>query len=320
MEFINSVEQIISELRFQLKLNNSHYLRYTKNTNDDIMVSCPFHKNGMERKPSMGIKIRGNSKVSEGTCHCFTCGTTCDLAELVSKCFDKDDFGVYGQQWLIKHFIAIAPEDRVCQFEVSRGQKPKEVKFITEEELDQYRYTHPYILKRKITEEVIDIFDIGYDANFELGGVIIPSITFPVRDVNGNTLFVARRAIKQKLYHYPEDVEKPIYGLFELKNINTNTLIICESMINALTCWSYGQYAVALNGLGSKEQIDILKKLPYRKYIVAFDGDIAGKTATNKFKRLVNTKLVSDFNVPLGKDINDLSREEFYNFLEKCIQ
>lgn len=46
----------------------------------------------MERKPSMGIKVRGNSKVKAGTCHCFTCGTTCDLDKLVSKCFDKDDF------------------------------------------------------------------------------------------------------------------------------------------------------------------------------------------------------------------------------------
>ena len=316
MEFVNSIEQIISELRFQLKLNNSHYLRHIKVSADDIMVSCPFHKNGMERKPSMGIKVRGNSKVKAGTCHCFTCGTTCDLDKLVSKCFDKDDFGVFGEQWLIKHFIAISPDDRICHFEVNRGQETKELSYITEEELDKYRFTHPYILKRKITEKVIDIFDIGYDDSFELGGVIIPSITFPVRDINGNCLFVARRAIKQKLYHYPEDAEKPIYGLYELRNVETKRLIICESMINALTCWSYGQYAVALNGLGSKEQLDILKKLPYRKYIVAFDGDVAGRTATERFKKNVNGKLVSNLAVPFGKDINDLSREEFYNLLE----
>ena len=128
---------------------------------------------------------------------------------------------------------------------------------------------------------------------------------------------MARRAIKQKLYHYPEDAEKPIYGLYELRNVETKRLIICESMINALTCWSYGQYAVALNGLGSKEQLDILKKLPYRKYIVAFDGDVAGRTATERFKKNVNGKLISNLAVPFGKDINDLSREEFYNLLEK---
>ena len=76
--------------------------------------------------------------------------------------------------------------------------------------------------------------------------------------------FVARRAINTKLFHYPDNVEKPVYGA-HLIDDSVKELYVCESAINALTCWVYGKKAVALLGLGTKYQYDILKKLPVRK-------------------------------------------------------
>ena len=102
---------------------------------------------------------------------------------------------------------------------------------------------------------------------------------------------------------------KPIYGLDYLTG---DEAIVCESIINALTCWSYGYQAVALLGTGSEYQIEKLKSLPQRKIILALDGDSAGYKGTKKiYKALKDFKIVSILKVPEGKDINDLSKEEF---------
>ena len=61
----------------------------------------------------------------------------------------------------------------------------------------------------------------------------------------------------------------------------------------------------------------LLKKLNIRKFILAFDGDEAGRKAERKFRKaLSNDKLVRAYHLPEGKDINDLNKEEFLNLEE----
>ena len=43
---------IIKELKEQLALNNIYLFNTIKELSEDLMVSCPFHKDGQERKPS----------------------------------------------------------------------------------------------------------------------------------------------------------------------------------------------------------------------------------------------------------------------------
>ena len=53
--------------------------------------------------------------------------------------------------------------------------------------------------KRRSTDEIIEKFDVGFDNHFELkdkfGKVksVLRCLTFPVRDINGNTLFIAEK-------------------------------------------------------------------------------------------------------------------------------
>lgn len=49
---------IISELKNQLALNNVFLFNRIKELPEDIMVSCPFHKDGQEKKPSCRNKKR----------------------------------------------------------------------------------------------------------------------------------------------------------------------------------------------------------------------------------------------------------------------
>ena len=112
----------------------------------------------------------------------------------------------------------------------------------SEEELDSYRYFHPYMYKRKLTDEIIELFDVGYDKDFVLKSkttgneMHLQCITFPVRDITGKTLFIARRCVNNKIFHYPEGVTKPLYGIYELYQLPEfpKTVYVCESIIASL--------------------------------------------------------------------------------------
>ena len=245
--FTTSLTDILGELRNQLKLNGIQLLGTIRDTPDNVMVSCPYHKGGQERRPSAGIHK------DTGTFHCFACGETHSLPEVISFCFGKEDdiVGAFGWTWLLKNFLTISVEDRrPIQLNLDRNRDKPVQTFVSEEELDSYRQYHPYMWQRKMTPETVEIFDIGYDTATKC-------LTFPVRDVNGNTLFIARRSVQSKFFNYPNGSVKPVYGLYELyhfANPFPSAVIVCESMIDAITCWVYGKYAVALNGLGDELQ------------------------------------------------------------------
>ena len=309
------ISDIIDKLKTQLEFNGIKRFYKSIDTPKNYMVCCPFHKEGQEKKPSMGILK------SDGTCHCFACGWVGSLSELISNCFGYDDFGNYGNKWLIKNFLTLEIENREAlelDFERHNKNRSRDIgtdnsnkTFVTEEELDKYRYIHPYMYKRGLTDEVIELFDIGYDSSTDC-------ITFPVRDAFGNCLFVARRSVKTKFFNYPEGVEKPLYGLYELSRLEKfpNEIYICESMLDALTIWCYNKYAVALNGLGNDLSIAQIRKLPCRKVILATDKDEAGKKARIRLRKELNNKIVTELDYRTysnhAKDMNDMTREEFY--------
>ena len=300
---------IIEKLREDLALKGINRFNKIKVNNDNLQVTCPIHKNGQEQKPSAGIVLKGSEKVEEGTIHCFTCGYTATLPELVSDCFGFNDNGKYGKSWLLQNFASGDLRQRTS-LNLGNPKINKKVNYISEEELDNYRYYHPYMFKRKLTKEIINLFDVGFDKKTNC-------ITFPTNDEKGNCLFITRRSVIGKYFNYPTNVDKPVYGLDKIPSNITN-VVVCESIINALTCWVYGDYAIALLGTGTQHQYEILKKSHIRKFILAFDGDSAGDKACERFKKAFQNKaIITKLEIPRGKDINDLSKEEYFNLIEK---
>ena len=154
-QILTDVYDIVLELGKQLEANGIKRFYKTIRTRNNIMTCCPFHKEGQERKPSFGILE------SDGTCHCFACGWTGSLSEMISNCFGYNDLGRFGNKWLIQHFVTAEYGERTLDLDLSRGTKKKEVTYVSEEELDKYRWTHPYWAKRKITDErIIELFDL----------------------------------------------------------------------------------------------------------------------------------------------------------------
>ena len=186
-------------------------------------------------------------------------------------------------------------------------------KYVSEDELASYRFTVPYMYERRLTDEVIEKYDVGFDDNFIPPGrkKPLPCVTFPVRDETGGTLFFCRRSIEGKFFNYPEGVDKPVYGLYELPK-NCEEVIICESVFNALTCVVYGKNAVALLGTGNAKQIEQLRRLQVRSYVIALDNDEAGHKGAKKLKKaLSNSGFVWEMTMPEGKDVNDCDYETF---------
>lgn len=328
--------EILDEVDRQRALYGLSPFTKRRDSKNDIQICCPYHN---EHRPSAGISKfdirRDDGKlIPAGTFHCFACGETHTLPELISHCFEKydDTLGKFGWQWLLKNFATLKVEDRkIKRHEFKRGQKIEEEKpvYVSEEELDKYRYYHPYWTERGITDEkIIEMFDLGFS-------IADDCITFPIRDINGNCLFVAKRSVKTKFFHYPDGVTKPLYGLYEYHKLCTtrvvggrcngkteflrrlNAVVVCESMIDCLRLWQNGKFAVALNGLGNDIQMQQLRDLPCRKLIIATDNDKAGRSARERIKNEVKNKIITYYEIPNGKkDIGECTDDEIRQLKE----
>ena len=296
-------------------------------------LHCPFHNNGQERKPSCGCsleeEVRGGKVYKIGTWHCFSCNSVYDFGRGIKEILSLKETTIDVHPELAKYIEdswqpiqtdSLLPEETMAGLfdsyaveNLKMRVKPK-VQYVPEEELAKYRFTVPYMYQRKLTDEVIYKYDIGFDGKFVPPGrkTPLPCVTFPVHDMQGRTLFVCRRSIEGKFFFLPKDQEKSIFGLYELPK-DCKEVIICESVFNALTAVVYGHPAVALFGTGTSYEISQLKRLGIPSYVLCLDNDEAGKKGTSKLKKaLSNIAMVWTMTMPDdGRDLNDLDKETF---------
>lgn len=312
-------------------MSQHNLVRLGKVTGDWHTLHCPFHKDGQERKPSCGVLLRDQYRAKQrwvaGTFHCFTCGTVKTFREGVKYILDEyckePNVRVEILNMLdveeAESFESLVPKDMMesltDKYAVSQIQQllQPSKQFVSEEELASYRFTCEYMYTRKLTDPIIEEYDVGVDMNWVPPGrkKAVPCLTFPVRDLQGRTLFIYRRSIEGKLFNAPEGTEKPVYGIDRVPS-GCKSLLICESIINCLTARVYGYHAVALLGTGNSLQMQQLRECGVREFVICMDGDEAGRKATNKLKRaLSKNAIIWTINMPDGKDVNDCTEEEF---------
>lgn len=305
---------IVNQLKQVLIVNHINKLKDIQIKNNNLRVTCPCHKNGMESNPSCDILLHDkqsyNRIIPAGTVNCFTCGYKSNLIGFIQSCLNVSYSK--AKQWLLNSsdYDLLKNNRQIDLIEDKSSEEIitnyNELPIITDDELNSYRTIHPYMFQRKLSEEIIKKFDVGYDK-------ITDAITFPVYS-NGKCLFIAKRRIKYKRFDLPDIQPKPIYGL---DYITDSSVIVCESVINALTCWTYGYQAIALFGTGSEYQLDLLNKSNIRHFILMFDGDSAGRKGAINFKKVVHNRLITDILLPYGKDVNNLTIDEFNKILNK---
>lgn len=275
-----------------------------KERDKNVTITCPFHKNGAENKPSCHVfKEEDDPKITYGTVHCFTCGYSASLPQFVADCFGEEYS--FGEQWLIERFGNILLQKNVLLPEIKLDNSPKQVRGLSEEALAQYDYYHPYMYQRGLTKEVIDMFRVGYDSKRD-------AITFPVWDDKGIPLFVTARSVRDKKFYIPFEAEKPVYLLNFVKKWGIDSVYVAESQINTLVLWSWGYPALGLFGTGSPHQYDILRRSGIRSYTLCLDGDAAGDKGIARFKaNMPEDVLITVKKIPRGRDVADLTKEQF---------
>ena len=320
------------------KLEVQGLVRTKKITGDYMTCYCPFHNNGQERRPSCGILLvdqyRGGNHYPAGFVHCFSCGYANPIEEAITDMLKMKGISLTGQDWLIKNIEGYSSDNSDFEYlvdtnilstleskyavEYMKKLNAIEPNYVKEEDLAKLRYTVPYMYERHLTDEIIEKFDVGFDPSFKLPGRSkpIPCITVPVKDKFGNALFIYRRSIEGTFHNYPKDIVKPLFGIDKVPS-RCKEIFICESILDALTLWTYGLVAVALMGTGNPLQIQQLKELGVLSYIICTDGDEAGRKAMNKlYNQLCMTGMVWRLLMPENEDVNSLPRSTFFSLYE----
>ena len=305
--FNSDIESVLQKLK-----SNLHDGRFKDvyRKGDNVICTCPFHKGGMENKPAMNIYCNKDGSVEYGYAHCFSCGYSGRLTKFVGDVFNANTD--YGEDWLLENFsYNIVYDNSIVLDKIELPKNiPKKSNFILESELDRYNIKHPYMYQRGLTDEIIDMFHIGYNAEKD-------TITFPVWDEFGSIVMITERSTKDKRFYIPPNVEKPVYLLNYILKEKIQRVFVCESQLNTLNCWKYGFPAIGLFGTGSQYQYDILRKSGIRNYVLMFDGDSAGRIGADKFKKnLSDCAYITDVVMYAGKDVTDLSKNEFFTLLE----
>lgn len=307
-----SLWDIVMDIKNQL--HNGKLKVVKKQGDDNIRVTCPHHKNGLEDSPDCDIYIgqtlknsKGQVIVAYGTVKCFACDFKGDFVKFVAECFDKSR--EWAEDWLIENYSSMeSGEDLIDLEPIVLNAKPKK-KYLDESILNTFEDFHPYMLQRKLTKEVVKEFEVKYDPKTEC-------LVFPVRDEKGKLLMLTRRSVKDKKFIIDKEKQKPVYLLYYLLKRNIQEAYVVESQINCLTLWTHYLPAIALFGTGSEYQYELLNKSNIRVYNLMFDGDEAGDKGIREFlKHIRKDVIVNIIRIPRGKDVNDLSYEQVENLV-----
>jgi len=170
---------IIMDIKRQLHNGKLREVRKPKDNN--IRVTCPHHKNGLELDPDCNIYIgpdmvdaEGNLIVAYGTANCFACDFKGDFIKFVAECFDRSY--EWAEDWLIENYYTGSYVEDLTLEPIILNKSKKH--YLDESILNTFEDFHPYMLQRKLTKEVIKEFEIKYDPKTEC-------LVFPVRDEKG---------------------------------------------------------------------------------------------------------------------------------------
>lgn len=283
-------------------------LKDIQHRGDSILITCPHHNDGKESKPACSIycgddvKV-GNKTLKYGTFNCFVCGFSGSFPKLIAELFDSDED--FAKEWLVERFGDLMISSTTQWEDITFDEEDK--KLLDKSIIEGLPSYCPYLEKRGLSKEVCEKFKVKYDPESNC-------VLFPVYDNNGDFTMITKRSCDSKKFFIPKDVKKPVYLLNYMIKQGIETVYICESQINALTLHSWGFNAVALFGTGDPYQYDLLNKSGITYFILCLDGDNAGWKGTTKLiENLKKDIMIDVVAIPYGKDVNDLTKDEFVN-------
>lgn len=273
---------------------------------NELYCHCPFHANGQERTASASFRLDGEKA---GQFFCFGCHTKGTLSTILTKLFGTRR---KAEHWLEQNYRSIEKEDkRVVQKILPEALELTQEFDLPESLLSNYT---PYFESRGIPLDLVKKYKLMYSPARD-------AVIFPVYDDNNKIIFYQVRYLSSTSnlkWFIPKDAKPKIFGKLE---VSKGPVYVCESCFNALTLVKFGYNAVATFGARFDDTRFELLEIPTLKFIIAYDGDRAGKISTKQLLKFFreNGRLAEYLEVDDGKDINDfahLSKEDFDKKLE----
>lgn len=172
------------------------------------------------------------------------------------------------------------------------------------------RYTggpvHPYWHER-CGDVAARWFGLGWDA-------LAQSLTYPLRDTNGDLLGVVRRRLVTgdgPKYKYPAGIDIGRL-LFNYKPKHREVVVLCEGALDAIALWNVGVTAFAIYGSRlSEPQVKLIEKVDPTYIYTCYDADAAGWGAHVQTTQAFKHRMVDRLYWPKawGNDIDAIGFE-----------
>ena len=140
------------------------------------------------------------------------------------------------------------------------------------------------------------------------------SLVVPVIDREGNiTEMYGRKTLERLRKGTPKHLylPGPHLGVFnELGLVNQEEIILCESLIDALTFWRWG-FKNVTTSYGTQgftpDLLAALKTHPIKRVLIAYDRDEGGNDAAEKLAQQLNQENIDCYRIqlPKGMDVNE---------------
>ena len=306
------IKQIKQELPIS-KLLKTYNLEPNKNN----LLKCPFHE---DKTASLQIYPQTN------TFTCFGCGITGDQIEFIQQ-YEK-----------ITKREAILKAKNLCQSVQSVVEKQTQtistlahypISTLAKEfkqSLQRSSKAQEYLKSRGIT----NFSEIGYNTG-KKHSQMRNCIIFPLKnEKNEITSFYGRSILESNSKHF---YSKNRTGIYPNYPTNKKTkLILTEAIIDATTLLQIPEipenYEIislfGTNGLTSEIKEVIKSQANLNEIILFFDGDQAGKTATETYSKTLSQLLpqvkISTIRTPENEDVNSLFVKQGKEFLINLIQ
>ena len=351
------------EIKNSIKLSEviGKNLSLKKRDNNNYLALCPFHK---EKTPSFNISddkgfyhCFGCGK--NGDIFNYLMETeNLSFVEALNKLADQAGINTNKQNYFvdpkIKNYFNLlkrVSESYINNLNAPLGEKARN-----------------YLHERGFNELIINNFKLGYSGNIKSNQHLVTTllnegftindfievglvkkndnqnlvfffqqrIMFPILNNSGKVIAFGGRTVgegKPKYLNSPETFlflkSKQLFGIFNAKKLlHKKNFIICEGYTDVICLHSHGFPAVASLGTAlTYDQIETIFNVVDEAFLV-FDGDIAGKNATERFfhKYLPKLKLKKKLKFVFLPDKNDPEEfikkhglNKFQNLLEKAI-
>lgn len=289
----------------------------TENRGDGYWV-CPCCNSGDKSNYTAAFHINGTRY------KCFACDEGGDIFDLVAYMENLPD------DWK-KHYNRTL---KIMRPYLDGNKPEKSVKVTTpkvQKEEDYTEYLHKchedvsgtdYFVKRGLSKNIIDRFNLGYDADKNL-------VTIPY---NSDCKGYVHRVLWNSDYKYCKHGNEmfnieALYSYHTADDLfnNSGYVFIVEGQLDSLSFEEVGLDAVGLGGVNETTKlVEQIKKHPSSKILIlALDNDKAGKRATGKLiEEIAESELNQKFIVESDlygryKDANEFLVSDRIGFIEK---